>query len=199
MDKNLVYRSLYLHFVKGLKINEVSNEVGLRASVIRGILQGVREPEVAKDFFEDRKTGDFCRTYPEPKYKKLTKIDYAMLEQRYLLNILHDVASVDDIKSYLLEDAIEPKQAKKILKRVTALSKQRQGELLDKKLNKILDVLAMPCKWSLRDTGLVTVYPVPVLDEKYNVIAVEFKPSRSFYIPDELWSRFLDNELFEEE
>lgn len=194
MDKNLAYRSLCLHYVKGLKINGVSNEVGLRPSVVRGILQGVREPEVAKDFFEDRKTGDFSRTYPEPKYKKLTKIDYAMLEQRYLLNILHDAASVDDIKSYLLEDAIEPQQAKKILKRVTALSKQRQGELLDKKLNKILEVLAMPCKWSLTDTGLVTVYPVPILDEKYNVVAVEYKHNRSFYIPDELWNRYVAEE-----
>jgi hypothetical protein len=194
MDKNLAYRSLFLHFVKGLKINEVSNEIGLRPSVVRGILQGVREPEVAKDFFEDRKTGDFNRSYPEPKYKKLTKIDYAMLEQRYLLNILHDAASVDDIKSYMLEDAIEPKQAKKILKRVTVLSKQRQGELLDKKLNKILEVLAMPCKWSLTDTGLVTVFPVPVLDEKYNVVAVEYKHNRSFYIPDELWNRYVAEE-----
>jgi len=192
MDKNLTYRSLYLHFVEGLKLSEVSNETGLRANVVRAITQGVREPEVANDFFNDRKAGDFSREYPQPKYNKLGKIDYAMLESRYISLINNDMATIKDISSYLIEDDIEPKQANKMLKTLTRMYEDKKDELMDKKLQAIIDVLSQPSKWVLTDTGIKTMYAVPVLDEKLSVIDTELKPSRSFVIPDELWNRYVE-------
>jgi hypothetical protein len=191
MDKNLAYRSLHLHYVKGLSISEVSAETGLRTRTVNSIVKGVKMPEVATDFFEDRKAGDLSREYPKPEYTKLSKIDFALLESRYISLIVNDVSTVEEIGSYLLEDSIEPKQAKKMLGHLTKVYKAMQGELLDKKLKAILDVLAKPCKWIMTDTGLKTVYVLPVLDEKLNVIGTELKPTRSFVIPDELWSRYI--------
>lgn len=189
MIKNIAYRSLHLHYVKGLNINEVSALTGLRATTVRSIVGGVKMPEVAVDFFEDRKTGDFSRTY-ETETKKLSQIDYSMLESRYISLIASERATVEDINSYLLEDCIEPKQAEKMLKHLTKVYGAKQGELMDKKLKAILDILAKPSKWIMTDTGLETVYVLPVLDEKLNVIGTELKPNRSFVIPDELWSRY---------
>lgn len=190
MDKNLAYRSLYLHYIKGLKLSEVTAETGLRINTVRSIIKGVREPEVANDFFSDRKTGDFGRTYEPPTYNKLNKIDYAMLEGRYTSLIISEIATLNDISSYLLEGEVEPKQAQKMLMTLTKLYEDKVGELMDTKLKAILDVLSQPSKWVLTDEGLKTVYTVPVLDEKLNVVATELKPNRSFVIPDELWSRY---------
>lgn len=189
MDKNLVYRSLHLHYVQGKNINETAKEVGLNSRVISAIVKGVRDPEVCNDFFKDRKTGDYSRSYPIPEHKKLGKIEYGMLENRYSTLICSELVSLEEISSYLLEDSVEPKQAEKILKTMTALQEDMQGKLLDKKLKKILNVLAQPSKWSLTDNGLETVYAVPVLDEKYNIVVVDYKADRSFIMPDELWER----------
>ncbi len=101
MDKNLIYRCLYLHYTEGLKLSEVSNEGGLTKRVIRAIVNGLRDPEVTTDYYEDRKTADYSREYPKPEYKKLSKIDYAMLESRYISLICGDVATPKDIRSYL--------------------------------------------------------------------------------------------------
>jgi hypothetical protein len=194
MDKNLIYRSLYLHYVKGLKQSEVSEAVGLTERKIRAIVEGVIEPEVATDFFEDRKTGGYSRTYPEPVYKKLSKLDYVYLQQRYMTYISSG-QSIKLIRSYLLEDCIEPKQAEKMYKALEEFHKIKRLEIIEAKLKAILDVLAQPSKWSFTDTGLENVYAVPVLDEKNNVVAVEYKPNRSFIIPDELWSRYTEEEM----
>lgn len=192
MDKNLVYKSLYLHYVKGLKQSEVSEAVGLTERKIRAIVEGVLEPEVATDFFEDRKTGDYSRTYPEPVYTKLSKLDYAYLQQRYMTYISNG-QSFKLIRSYLIEDCIEPKQAEKMYKTLEEFYKVKKVEIMDEKLKAILDVLAQPSKWSFTATGLETVYAVPVLDDKYKVTDVVYKPHRSFIIPDELWSRYTEN------
>jgi len=194
MDKNLIYRSLYLHFVKGLKQTEVSEAVGFTERKIRDITEGILEPEVATDFFEDRKTGDYSRTYPEPVYKKLSKLDYAYLQQRYMTYIING-QSIKLIKSYLLEDCIEPKQAEKMYKALDEFYRVKRLEIMDEKLKAILDVLAQPSKWSLTDAGLETVYAVPVLDDKHYVIAVEYKPNRSFIIPEKLWSRYTEEAM----
>lgn len=191
MDKNLVYRSLYLHYTEGLNLSEVSAETGLTKRVIKAIVKEVREPEVANDYFKDRKAGDYSREYPKPEYRKLGQIDLAMLENRYISLIIGDVATIKEIKSYMLEDDIEPKQAKKLLNTLERVAEAKQDEHKDNKLKAILDVLALPSKWVLTDTGLQTVYVLPILDEKYNVVGTELKPNRSFVIPDELWSRYL--------
>lgn len=190
MDKNIAYRSLYLYHVKGLKLSEVATETGFRVNIVRSLVEGVKIPDVANDFFEDRKTGTFERSYPAPEYKKLGKIDYAMLESRYISLIVNEVATVQEIGSYLLEDVICPKQSEKILNTLTKVYEAKLGELMDKKLKAILDVIAQPSKWVLTDTGLKTMYVLPVLDEKLNVVSTELKPTRSFVIPDELWSRY---------
>ncbi|MEC2400919.1 hypothetical protein ABES35_08460 [Bacillus subtilis] len=143
MDKNLVYRSLYLHYIKGLNLSEVSAETGLTKRVIKAIVSEVREPEVANDYFKDRKTGDYSREYPKPQYKKLNKIDYSMLESRYISLISNDRATIKDIKSYLLEDDVEPKQANKLLKTLTKLYEDKKEELMDVKLRAILDYLSL--------------------------------------------------------
>lgn len=191
MDKNIVYRCLYLYYVKGLSLSQVSDEVGLRMSVVRSITEGVRMADVAVDFFEDRKKGTFDRVYPAPKYNKLGKLDYMSLEHKYITGITHDVYTLKDVSSFLIEDNIEPKQAKKMLQTLTKLHDDVQEKLLDKKLKAILDVLAQPSKWILTDAGLETVYVIPVLDEKLNVIGTELKPNKNFIIPDELWSRYV--------
>ncbi|WKA60293.1 hypothetical protein QWY16_09370 [Planococcus shenhongbingii] len=186
MDKNLIYRSLHLHYVKGLKLSEVSDTVGFTERKIRAIIEGTLEPEVATDFFEDRKIGKYSRTYSEPVYKKLSKLDYAYLQQKYMSSISSG-QSIKLIRSYLLEDCIEPKQAEKMYKGLEAFYEVKKVELMDAKLQAVLNVLAMPSKWSLKDTGLETVYAVPILDDKFNVIAVEYKPNKSFIFPEELW------------
>ncbi|MGF6947545.1 hypothetical protein QF028_000038 [Neobacillus sp. B4I6] len=58
--------------------------------------------------------------------------------------------------------------------------------MLDARLKAVLDVLSMPTKWRMTDEGLLTVYPVPVLDEQLRVKEVKYQEHRSFYIPDEL-------------
>lgn len=191
MDRNIVYRSLYLHYVKGLKLSEVSDETGLRVSVIRSIVEGIKMPEVAVDFFEDRKKGTFERTYETPEYKKLNHIEFRMLENKYTSYIASETVTLKDISSFLIEDNIEPKQAKKMLKNLTKLFKDVQDELLDKKLKAILDVLAQPSKWVLTDTGIETMYVIPVLDEKLIVVGTELKPTKSFIVPDELWDKYV--------
>lgn len=90
-----------------------------------------------------------------------------------------------------MEDDIEPKHAEKMLKTLTKLYEDKKEELMDAKLKAILSVLSLPSKWVLTDTGLKTMYAVPVLVEKMNVIITELKPSRSFVIPDELWIRYI--------
>lgn len=191
MDKNLAYKSLHLNYIKGLNVNKVSAEVGLTSRVVSAIIKGVRMPEVATDFFTDRKKGDFSRTYPLPKYRKLNKIDYVYLEQRYMSLIYKEMVSLHEVRSYLLEDDVEPAQAQKLMQTLTDFYNDNQGEMLDVKLQNILEILSQDAKWKMTDEGLSTVYPVPVLDENYNIVKVTYQEKRAFYIPDELWSRYV--------
>ncbi|MGF6947544.1 hypothetical protein QF028_000037 [Neobacillus sp. B4I6] len=116
MDKNLAYSSLYLYHAKELKLSEVSARVGLNERVIRAIVKGVRMPEVCNDFFADRKSGDYNRTYPKPEYNKMSKADYIALESRYMSIVYKGLVSLNEVRSYLLEDDVEPTQAYKLFK-----------------------------------------------------------------------------------
>ncbi|WHY84695.1 hypothetical protein QNH39_18850 [Neobacillus novalis] len=195
MDKNLVYRCLKLHFADMKNIAQISEQTGLRKNVVLAILKGIREPKVATDFFTDRKAGDFSRTYPLPEYNKLSLADYIALEQRYMSLIYSGKATVNDVKSYLIEDSIEPEQAEKMLKSLEAFCQEKRSEQLDVRLLELLDILSRPAKWRMTDAGLVTVYPIPVLDENYRVIAVEYQDKRgAFFLPDDLWERYSNKE-----
>ncbi|MDG5789667.1 hypothetical protein QA612_19605 [Evansella sp. AB-P1] len=192
MDKNIVYKSLYLHYVKGLVLTEVSDETGLSKRIVRDILAGEREPEVATDFFKDRKAGgDFTREYPEPVYYKLNKLDYAQARDRYMIKI-EQGKNIKEIRSYLIEDCIEPKQADKLYSILEAYYKDKRLKILDAKLEAIVKILAKPPKWRMTAEGLITVYPIPLLDRDNRVKEVVYKTSRSYYMPDELWSRYTE-------
>jgi len=190
MDKNTVYKSLYLHYVEGKKLREVSQETGLVTRVVLAILKGLRMPEVANDFFTDRKTGDYSRSYPEPDYKVLDALEYAQLEQRYMSILYTDKVDFFEVSSYLLEDDVAPEQRERMMRTLTKFVEDKELEALDKKLQAVLDVLAQPSKWRMTDSGLVTVYPVPELDEELNVVGVKYQEQRAYLIPDELWNRF---------
>jgi hypothetical protein len=191
VDSNLAYKTLHMKYVKGLRINKIATETGLTLKVVSGILSSVRMPEVANDFFNDRKAGaDFSRTYPKPKYSKLSRMDYHYLESRYMSLLYKGMMSLQEIRSHLLEDDIEPAQADKLMQTLKDFLEAKHGDILDSKLEKVLDVLAQDTRWRMTAKGIVTVYPFPLLDADYNVTRIEYQEGRSFYLPDELWTRF---------
>lgn len=76
MNENFVYNALYLHYIDGKSIAEVSNITGLRIRVVSDIAKGVKMPSVATNFFADRKKEDFSRVYDKSEHRYLNKFEF---------------------------------------------------------------------------------------------------------------------------
>jgi hypothetical protein len=125
------------------------------------------------------------------KQKRLTKMEYIDVFDNYLQKLFANRATLRDIGRYLVEDGIHPKQAEKMLGELEKTYRDKIEDVLDEKIWAILEVLRMPVKWGIdKEDNIITLYPHPVLDDTNKVIAVQYKPSRAYLFPDELFDRY---------
>lgn len=198
MDYNRAYKALYLyHIEERQSLNYISDETGLSPKQIRQLAKGSLYPTVYLHFMKDRKTEDFSREYPH-KTKKLKDSALKHLREDCINQIIHLGADLRDVRSYLLEQDFYENDVNKIIK---SLAKD-YGEDIERekrnKINMILDVLKMPTKFGIDYRNkIIELYPHPKLNQYYFTIGVEYKPFRSYKMPDDLFDYYCTMERME--
>ena len=194
MDYNKAYKALYLFHEEGYSnYKKIASEADIESTdLVKKVIEGRLFKSIQDEFKQDKARGDFGRTYPIPDVKKLTETEYEELKDRYLSRLMGSKNTIEDIRIYLILDDVEPKQTTKMMSELTAIYKSMYEAMLDKKLFAVLDVLNKPTKWGFSVEGsIITVYPHPVLSNDYKVKAVEYKPYKSFEIPEVLLDRYI--------
>lgn len=194
MDKNRIYKALYLHYVRQITdFDLIAEETGVSPHLLSAVVNGKRFEDVLADFMEDRKAGDFSRVYPAPKLKRLYKAEYEAKRDKYLKRMLDGKWTIKDVYYNLLEDGILENQVERMLKQIDKMYEDSLEDLLNSKLDAILEVLNRSTKLGIDwQNNLVTLYPHPVLDSRGYVRGVEYKKQKAFLLPDKLFDLYCE-------
>lgn len=195
MDYNRAYKALYLYYMEERQsLNYVSDETGLSPKQIMKLAKGGLYPTVYLHFKKDRKVGDFSRQYSH-KTRKIKESTLNYLREVCIQQIIHLGADLRDIKGYLLDEDLHENDVKDILKSITKDYSKDIEHAKKSKLTKILDVLEMPTKFGIDSkNNTVELYPHPKLNQYYFPIGVEYKPCKSYKMPDDLFEYYCEQQ-----
>lgn len=195
MDYNKVYKVLYLYHEEGYgNLKRIAGMTKLHYTLVEKIIKGDIFSDVLEQYKQDEATGKFDRTYSIPPIVKLNEEQYDSLKHEYIQELLLKKKTIDDIRCSLIIKDIHNKQAEKMIEELTYFAELTK-DYLERKMADILKVLELPEKWSIGDDGyMINIYPHPVLTDDYKVKSVEYKPYKSFLMPEALWEMYIIKE-----
>lgn len=198
MDYNRAYKALYLyHIEERQSLNYISDETGLSPKQIRQLAKGSLYPTVYLHFMKDRETEDFSRGYPY-KTRKIKDSNINPLLETCTKQILHLGSDLRDVKGYLLDQDYHEGDIKTILKNLAQNYTKDIEEVKKDKIRQILNILKMPTKFGIDYRNkIIELYPHPKLNQYYVTIGVEYKPFRSYRMPDDLFDYYCKMERME--